>query len=155
MRRFYQELATSHNAIARMMGDGFVSVSKTGNNIALSLNMDRILGQVPKTGKGNSSQYGIVRRALTKTDAGGSTTIQCDIYGQNDGVLATSGDEFNVTVHFNVVDGGGDANEAIPLLRQFEEVYITLLPNVGGSSDEWVCVWGLQPTIICTPESGA
>jgi hypothetical protein len=93
------------------------------------------------------STNGISRRAKCTADAGGGSTIICDLFGYEDGVLATSGDEFNVTVHCNIADTSA-LNLALPRLQ--ENLIITVAFHaLTSTTGQWECTALFQKSKDC------
>jgi len=96
------------------------------------------------------TQYGIVRRAKTSEASGANNTIACNLYDQ-DGVEQVAGDESNITVYTTVNDGGGNNEDAAPVFRDDEDIFITLLP-FNATTDRWYHLQGLSPFELCDEE---
>ena len=98
--------------------------------------------------KGGSKEC---RRAKIAEVPTNNAHIKASLYGE-DGILATQGDEFEVTVYCNIF-GGTALNSAIPLLEINKDITVELEPYL---SDDvlywrWKCTGTFWNASICQP----
>jgi len=79
----------------------------------------------------------LVRKAITTSAAGASTTITANLYNDN-GVEVTTGDGAGITVYCFVV-GGGNLNAAVPRLEDNDDIYVALM-SFPDAVSRWYCV---------------
>ena len=108
---------------------------------------DRLLAWRLTDDEGNARWVGTpiaggqVRMARTTAAAGATTTIACNLVGQ-DGSEISSGLGSGITVYCSVA-GGGNLNAAIPRLAENDFIYVTNLNGV------WCCTTVFQKSQEC------
>lgn len=142
-------LLAAFNKLDNLRGDEFIQVKKSGAGTTIGLNLNKARERLSR--KQQESTSGKSRRAQCAADAGASSTILASLYSASTGILATSGDEFEVTVHCSVT-GGADLNDALPRLEDGLDipVYSSTFDNAGTPEPRWYFDGVFQESENCT-----
>lgn len=142
-------------SIDNMRGDDFISVKRTGFGTTIGMNLAAVRRRVAKGGGAgiDSTTPGIIRKAQVSEPAGLGTTIKADLYDYTTGVLATSGDEYDVDINCRI-SGGSDLNEAVPRLEDGDTIFVSLNSRWTGTATDstWDCVTVFSGSEDCTCE---
>lgn len=121
------------NSLSNFTGDGLITVNRTLNGYAISLNLNMLKGRLAY----NSSSGGVsIVKAFCMADAGEGNTLMCHV-GEE---YSAQADGFEVK--FSII-GGENLNAAVPRLSLGDMIFIMRV------SGEWWCTTLMQASEDC------
>ena len=130
--------------LLNLQGDAYINVNRIANGTGVTLNIEAVRRKIARTAGGGGTP---VRRAKVTQDAPSGSTITANLFDAVTGVEATSGDEFNITVYYNISNGSA-LNSATPRLEDNDEITV-YQAAYSSSVTRWYCTANFQTTEDC------